>query len=287
MALQWSKAMEALHSAGVADLVQRDPRTDWDDDRRVSLGYPFETIRTDVVKHGLADFNEGYRSEFGELSADDKVLLYCYVYLKLHFFETLATFRHYKQSIDVMFNSQRAGLMIDMGCGPGTAGLALADCLSVPKLSYYGLDRAKPMLRKAKSLLTAAVDTGLLHKETKIGATSSWSILHHNITSMKTPCNVHVNATYLFASASLVVEDVCSVVNHLIDNPNVKEVVFTFLNSAAAQKSAKFRQFAKISHGKFSADEPQNVTIEYHKKRNGQSIAQATFVRQLLKFKEV
>jgi len=70
------------------------------------LGYPFQVIRDNVIQLGRADFTMGHEhSKYGELSADDKVLLYCFTYMRLHFFESLATFRHYKSALEAMFSS--------------------------------------------------------------------------------------------------------------------------------------------------------------------------------------
>src|SRR5579862_2202908 len=103
--LQWSQAMENLHFEHVIRMVWKDNRTDWDEN--VSLGYPFGVIRDEVIKKGRADFCEGHEHEdYGILTADEKVLLYCFVNMKLHFFEALSTFRAYKASLKTLFNSE-------------------------------------------------------------------------------------------------------------------------------------------------------------------------------------
>src|SRR5947209_13328040 len=152
---QCSQAMEDLHFEHVIRKVWKDSRTDWDEN--VSLGYPFDVIRSEVINMGRADFRVGHKhGEYGDLTADEKVLLYCFVNMKLHFFETISTFRFYKTSLKSLFDSKLPTRMVDLGCGPGTAGLALAECLKQPTLRYIGLDIAKAMLRKATTMLQAA-----------------------------------------------------------------------------------------------------------------------------------
>src|SRR5258706_6616963 len=137
--MQWSQAMEDLFREEVTRKVYQDKRTDWDDARSISLGYPFDIIRDEVLEMGRADFTAGHEDdEFGALTEEDKVLLYCFVFMKRHFFEALATFRAYRTQLKAMFDSTRPKIMVDLGCGPGTAGLALGECLDEPRLAYIG-----------------------------------------------------------------------------------------------------------------------------------------------------
>ena len=97
--LQWSKAMEDLHNEHVVRKVVNDARTDLSG--TIRLGYPFGVIRDEVIRKGRADFRVGHEHDnYGSLTADEKVLLYCFVNMKLHFFEALSTFRAYKASLE-------------------------------------------------------------------------------------------------------------------------------------------------------------------------------------------
>src|SRR5882724_6298588 len=118
--MKWSKSMEDIYLEQVLRKVQYDKRTDWDDGKNVSLGYPFNVIREEVLEKGRANFAEGHEDdEYGTLTAEDKVLLYCFVCMQRHFFEALATFRAYKASLKALFDSDIATVMADLGCGPG------------------------------------------------------------------------------------------------------------------------------------------------------------------------
>jgi SAM-dependent methyltransferase len=149
--------MEDLHFEHVVRKVWKDRRTDLD--ANVRLGYPFAVVRDEVIKKGRADFRIGHHHhKYGDLTADEKTLLYCFVNMKLHFFEALATFRAYKARLKSLFDSKLPTRMVDLGCGPGTAGLALAECLKQPNIRYIGLDVANSMLRKASAMLQAAIE---------------------------------------------------------------------------------------------------------------------------------
>ena len=282
--LQWSQKMEDLHFSHVVRPVMKDKRTDWD--CNVSLGYPFNVIRDDVIKMGLADFTKGYdHAKYGSLSADEKSLLYCFTNMKLHFFEALATFRAYKSRLQTIFSTPIRKLMIDLGCGPGTAGLALAECLDRPKMLYIGLDRSRPMLRKAESMLKAAIAESLLASTSQVATTTSWARLHDIIAAFSKPVNVLVNATYLFASDSLDIDDVCNLVVDLKECKQVRQLVFTYSNTEAAKAGIKFSSFKNKLNGEFSTIGRVKATFTYRKKRGSDPI-EATYVRQLLRFKE-
>jgi hypothetical protein len=127
------------------------------------LGYPFDVIREEVLAKGLADFASGHHhAQYGELTPDEKVLLYCFVNLKKHFFAALATFEGHRRALAELFVEGARLVVIDVGCGPGTACLALADLLPGRVFDYIGVDLAAPMRTKAQRLWYAARDRGLI-----------------------------------------------------------------------------------------------------------------------------
>ena len=56
--LEWSLRMERLFNKRIAAPILNDPRTDLSQD--IKLGYPFEVIRKEVLKEGLADFSKDH-----------------------------------------------------------------------------------------------------------------------------------------------------------------------------------------------------------------------------------
>src|SRR5947209_20017711 len=116
--LELSPKMEDLYKSHVLDKVKV-PGT------RLALGYEIGEIR-EIVEWGQADFTKGYKDE---LTAKQVVDLYCYSNMRMHFFEALTLFRRNLNALKSLFCDNDGGLMVDIGCGPGTAGLALAECL--------------------------------------------------------------------------------------------------------------------------------------------------------------
>lgn len=280
--------MENLFRDEVTRKVFYDKRTDWEESKNISLGYPFDVIRDEVLAKGRADFTAGYEDdEFGPLTEEDKVLLYCFVFMKRHFFEALATFRAYRGALKATFDSTRPTVMADLGCGPGTAGLALGECLDEPRVVYLGLDIASAMRNKAKSMLTAARDQSLLDTKSKISTTSSWAqVAKSGLSGLEQSANVLVNATYLFSSDSLDVNDVCKAVMAFKESNHVRRLLFVYSNTTTEVSGEKFRAFKKQLKGEFKAEDLMRCTRTYHKKRSSEATATVEFHRQLLDFKD-
>jgi len=283
MALQWSQAMQDLHLKHVVLPIMEDKRTDWD----VKLGYPFDVIRDRVIKKGLADFGIGFDDpKYGSLSADDKVLLYCFINMKVHFFEALETFRYFRPVLKAMFELPGTNMMVDLGCGPGTAALALGDSTKPLKLAYVGVDHARPMLRKAKQFLEAAKGYGLLADSSAFAFLSSCSKVSEIAGKLSKRTNVLINATYLFASHSLVVDEVCDVVLAFKNSAKVGRLLFTYANTEGDLAGKKFQAFKQQLNGEFTSQGETTATIEFHKKRGSPTTSTAKYVRELLVFKK-
>jgi SAM-dependent methyltransferase len=281
--LQWSSGMQQLYMDQVIGLLWKDPRTDAG--RNLWLGYPFDMIREQVICKGLADFSVGYsQSKYGDLTADDKVLLYCFVNMRLHFFEALASFHAHKVRLKALFDSEQSALMVDLGCGPGTSGLALAECFKQPNIIYCGLDISRAMLRKSESMLNAAQCGKLLGAKSKLIMTSSWASLARSPRVLKKPKNVLFNGTYLFASDSLDVNDVCNAVMAFRRSANVNELLFLYSNTTTDISGQKFEAFKKQLKGEFATTGLVKAEVSYRNKREGDEVGPMRFVHELLDF---
>src|SRR3984893_12258751 len=148
---EWSAEMDGLYGASVVMKVLDDPKTV--DNENLKLGYPWDKIREEVLAKGLTDFSQGHDDpKHGHLTAHDKVLLYCFVNLRMHFFAALATFEAHRLLLEDLLASENRLLLLDIGCGPGTACRALADLLPGRSFDYLGIDSASLMCAKARSL---------------------------------------------------------------------------------------------------------------------------------------
>ncbi len=99
---------------------------------------------------GQADFD----SPCGGLSSDDLALLYAYWIQLGHVEELVEAFGQHLSGCNI-----DRPVVIDLGCGPFTGGLAVASALEPPNgFTYIGMDRASAMRRLGERLALATVE---------------------------------------------------------------------------------------------------------------------------------
>ena len=112
MAVELPQWLQELPTSEVVRPVLDDPRSV----HGSSLGLSSQEA-LDVIEWGQAPFDE----PLGDLSPEDRVLLYAYFNQKGHLEELTDAFRK------IFANKVLKDLIVvDLGCGPGTGGLALA-----------------------------------------------------------------------------------------------------------------------------------------------------------------
>ena len=127
------RVIEELRKRLVTEPLRRDPRTT----SNLPLGLGPEAARR-AIEWGQADFD----APFGTLSAEDRVLLYAYWNQKRHLEELSEAFR---QLFDAAPPKDPL-IVVDLGCGPFTGGLALAGQLGAgQRFDYIGIDRSQAM----------------------------------------------------------------------------------------------------------------------------------------------
>lgn len=136
--------LRRLRKTEIVDRVLKDSRSG----EGTLLGVPADAAQ-DAIGWGQADFDQPY----GDLSSDDRVLLYAYLNQLGHLEELTAVFGH-------LFRTNRpdSPIIVDIGCGPFTGGLAIAAMLeSESSPDYIGVDQSKAMLRFGKRVAAAAL----------------------------------------------------------------------------------------------------------------------------------
>jgi len=206
------------------------------------MGYTNDKIRRDILKYGRADFRNGYDS----LSEDEVCLLYCYFNMRKHFFTTYFLYeRIYGSLMDIISDTNEIPVFIDLGCGPLTSGLAIADLhldtTGQPLLIHYiGLDNSPAMLRKAASFWAA----GNFAPASKCDLVLSPEDIIDRLEPYR---NAHTtlifNASYLFASDSLEVLDLAKFFSNLRVEFGTNRIYFVFQNPDNPDRNAKFQQF--------------------------------------------
>ena len=138
---QW---LQDLRRSEIIERVRDDPRSTGD----TLLGVNFEIARHEVIGGGQADFDQPWN----DLSATDRVLLYAYINQPGHLEELAEAFR-------MLFADgcrPENPIVVDLGCGPFTGGLAIATALGHEhRLDYIGADRSRAMRELGERLASA------------------------------------------------------------------------------------------------------------------------------------
>jgi|GEM_PF-1104175 len=201
-AQQWSQRMDALFAAGVDKEISTDERTFNKQGHRHPLGYPFSVIRDKVLRRGRTNFSEGYEHDVEEeklapLTSDDKVLLYCSLNFRGHYHSSLEHFKNVKQQLLDEFLVDKP-VVIDIGCGPATSALALAELFPNKPFDYIGIDSAKAMRQRGASLLSDAKQGHIMHNACEISFLTNW-----NSIPIAKNATVLFNFAFFFASETL------------------------------------------------------------------------------------
>ncbi len=254
-----SKELEAIFKSQVnrpALLDLRSPNKD------MLLGYPNDHTRKFVVARGRANFSAGHtHARYGELSADDVVLLYCYFNMKGHFDVASEVFRKFRTP--ALFRESQRTLLIDVGCGPGTVFLALADVHRSQSFGYIGVDSATPMQVKAQAMWQAAKEAKLVGNPSKARFYSSWQDIP--LADLKMNLRVMISFSYFFASPTLTGEAIHSLVKFICtlrDSPKVSSLCVTYMNATFPEATRNYRSFKEILGFK-SKPAQLNLTTEY------------------------
>jgi tRNA G46 methylase TrmB len=83
-------------------------------------------------------------------------------------------YRVNQAALESFFSPDARVLFVDIGCGPATACLALADLLKNRTFGYVGIDAAMPMQNKALTLWQAAQSMSLIGTESTAHFAPSW-----------------------------------------------------------------------------------------------------------------
>ena len=208
--------LEDLRRAEVLAKVGEDPRSG----PGSFLGVDQETALECVTGWGQADFDVPWN----DLAPDDRALLYAYFMQRGHLQELLTAFRA------LFGESAPASLVvIDLGCGPFTGGLALAAALGAQcRFNYIGVDRSSSMRRLGERLAGAL---GRFHPGVVMG--SQWVREPQEVQWNRPPQwpPVLVIVSYLLASPTLDPQVLVKTLNQLLVKIGRGVVTVLYTNS--------------------------------------------------------
>ncbi len=240
--------LDQLRAVEIVDRVRNDPRSTGD----TLFGMDKQQV-FDAIGGGQADFDAPLRG----LSRDDRALLYAYLNQKGHLEELVTAF-------DQMFakSAQRpqSSIVVDLGCGPFTGGLALAATLGDdPCFDYIGIDRADSMRRLGKRLAHSDLVPGRV--------TTHWAASINALQWQDPPGwrEVIVIISYLFASPTLDARVVFMELDSLLQKLGHGAVTLLYTNSTREEFNRQypgFRQSLEEADFQVWADDQGKIAIE-------------------------
>jgi SAM-dependent methyltransferase len=250
--------------------VMSDPRSD--DNEDLKLGFPFKVIRDEVLEKGLGDFRSGRsHPEFGSLTAEERALLYAFVNMKVHYFQCLAALDQGRPHLEDVVQEKSRGLVIDIGCGPGTAGLAIAARYPSSTWDYIGIDHAPAMRDLATRILSAARSRGYVGSANQVSMLESWEGLPRPEVLAGRP--ILVMCSYFFASHSLnykTLSSLAAVLGAIRMAPGRAPLALSYVNSTNELATRNYDLFLQLL-GLKPDESPAKVVRIHYRTRPGQN----------------
>ena len=238
------------------------------------FGIHRDEVFADVLGGGQADFDAPYR----HLGGPDRALLYAYLIQKRHLEELVEAFTQ-------LFNIRAPDeplIVLDLGCGPFTAGLSLAAALGNDStFSYIGLDQSASMRELGEKLAVAAEELGVLHGVDRQWVENMGAVQWKAVQGWRP---VLVIASYLLASPTLDVGTLIEDIDRLCNQFGRGSVTVLYTNSTKTRANQKFGPFrdALASAGfRIFADDRGAITINDLKGERARELRYALFHRNV------
>ena len=212
-----------LRKAEVTSRVRNDPRSVDNSLFGMELSEAQQAIGG-----GQADFDAFH----GGLSPDDLALLYAYLNQLGHLEELVEAFRQYFER-----SSPSNPIVLDVGCGPFTGGLALAATLREPRFDYIGVDSAESMRRLGERLASSDLVPG--------GVARHWAAALDAV-SWPYPLRwreVVVIFSYLFASPTVDGDEIFHDLNELLKRIGRGGITLLYTNSVREMANRAYPAF--------------------------------------------
>ncbi|PIP89018.1 MAG: hypothetical protein COW01_15640 [Bdellovibrionales bacterium CG12_big_fil_rev_8_21_14_0_65_38_15] len=235
------------------------------------LGIESSVIFEEVIGGGQADFNKPWKS----ISAYEKVLLYAYYNQKGHIEEMLEAF-------SMLFKGSQINnpIVLDLGCGPYTAGLALSEVLgNTTQFSYIGFDRSVEMHNLGESLAKRLSD---LQGTNSNCQSRQWVSNLSDVSWSDAPGwrPVIVVVSYLLASPSLEPESLIQDIDRLLKIFGMGNTVILYTNAINHYANRNFPTFknALEKNGfEMIANENGFIKIDRSGKKRNRDVRYALF----------
>lgn len=242
--------LRGLRRSEVTDRVMNDPRTT----TGTVLGVNPEEAKRGAAGWGQADFDEPW----GDLSPDDRVLLYAHFFQLGHLEELVTAFGRLVGGAD----RPQDPIIVDLGCGPFTGGLAIAGQFHRDaRLDYVGVDRSLAMHGLGRRLASAAEQVHELSRIRCRWATDIRTVPWDDPPGWRPVFIV----SYLFASPTLDVATLVADLDELLPKLGRGSVSVLYTNSPRHDANRQFPIFCSMLHDRgfeMQVDEVGDIDVE-------------------------
>ena len=269
MIAELPKWLEQLRRSEIVGPLKGDPRSIG---QRPFLGVDRHTA-VRAISWGQATFDDPW----GDLSPQDRALLYAYFNQLGHLEELTAAFR-------MLFATGPPDgdpIVVDLGCGPFTGGLAVAGVLGPEcRFDYIGMDRSHAMRRFGEHLAVAATSLDAVPQIDRHWTTDLPSV-HWSSAPGWRP--VIVVVSYLLASPTLNATELVSELEELLRKIGRGPVTVLYTNSVRPAANLSFPVFRQELQGvgfNLYADDTGSIDIERLQGQRERRLRYALFHRQ-------
>lgn len=271
--------LETLRRDEIVGRVRNDPRSVGG----TALGIDAEEATRDAAGWGQADFDESW----GNLSPEDRVLLYAHFLQLGHLEELIQAFGQLfgpsECSEEPRGSSERPEnpIVVDLGCGPFTGGLAIAS--QFPRdaqMDYIGVDRSTAMRRFGERLASVAANNGELPRIRRHWAADIASVSWPPAPGWRP---VIVIVSYLLASPTLDVLALVPALDYLLAKLGRGSVTVLYTNSIRDEANRSFPTLRTMLHDRsfdLVRDDKGAIDIERGQDLRSRPLRYALFYRQ-------
>jgi len=269
MLTQLPRWLEQLRQSEIIERVRSDSRST---EHRPFLGADSRAAM-EAIGWGQTAFDEPW----GDLSPEDRVLLYAYFNQLGHLEELTAAFR-------MLFATgppDKELIVVDLGCGPFTGGLAVAGVLGPEcRFDYIGMDQSHAMRRFGERLAVAATCLDAIPQVAR-----HWTMDLPSV-PWRTPPGwrpVIVIVSYLLASPTLNAAELIGELEELSRRLGRGPVTVLYTNSVRPEANLDFPIFSRELQSvgfELYADDTGSIDIERLQGQRERPLRYALFHRR-------
>lgn len=244
-----SPAYSSAFTQHVIAPIKSDSRTRWHD---VILGNTMDANMS-LINYGRIDFSNQlslFSTAFDSgvnISPEDQVLLYCFYIMRMHYCSAKGLYHSYGDWFLSMAKEVDGRIrMIDIGCGPGTCGIAFAEEIlsQHPYVHYTGIDVSVAMKSMAEKML---IDT--TGGKMRISFKTSFNELDDSYWNSisEVPNLIIINMSYFFSNVdSNFTEKFANRIIEVMKKNPLNKYVFTIQHSEYDNQIRSFCVFRKL-----------------------------------------